>query len=160
MLHHETWDWNTIMAQGLQNWTALMGKQRGQGSMPEAIVCKREGQVRVIQMLKGGQRNKDNGQNARNAGINRSDTKRAPGKQERDLERRRLQDLLQGIGFTAGQLEGMPMFVLQRLWDNRDGGSAGSPGAGKGPGSIRPSASPIPDNLVLPTPPMLLPKNE
>lgn len=160
MLRHETCDWNTIMAQGLQNWTALMGRQRGRGSTPETIVCKREGRVRVVQMLKQSQRNKNKGQNARNAEINQSDTKQPPGKQERDLERRRLWDLLRGIGFTTGQLEGMPMFVLQKLWDNRDGGSTSSPGAGKGPGGVSPSASPTPDNLVLSASPTMLPENE
>ncbi|CAN0151449.1 unnamed protein product [Bubo scandiacus] len=160
MLRHETGDWNTIMTQGLQNWTALVGMRRGQESTPKMIVCEREGQVRVVQMLKGGQSNKNKGQNPQNAEINQSDTKRRPGKQERDLERRRLWDLLRGIGFTAGQLERMPMFVLQRLWDKRDGGGTSSPGAGKGPGGVSPSASPIPDNHVLSGAPTPLPENE
>lgn len=160
MLRHETWDWNTIMAQGLQNWTALMGRRQQQGSTPETVGCKREGRVRAVQMRKGGQRNKNKGQNAQNAEINQSDTKPPCGKQDRDLERRRLCDLLRGIGFTAGQLEGMPLFVLQKLWDNREGGDTSSPGAGKGSGSVSPSASPIPDNLVLSAPPTPLPENE
>ena len=160
MLRHETWDWNTIMTQGLQNWTALMGRRRRRGSTPEMVVCKREGPLRVIQMVKGGQRSKNKGQKAQNAKLNQSDTKQLPSKQERDLEQRRLRDLLRGIGFTAGQLEGMPMFVLQRLWDKRDVGRSSSPGAGEGPGSVSPSASPIPDNLVLSGPPTPLPENE
>ncbi|PKU44273.1 hypothetical protein llap_5422 [Limosa lapponica baueri] len=160
MLRHETWDWNTIMAQGLQNWTALLGRRRGRGSTPEMAGRKREGRVRVVQMLKGGQRSKSKGQNARNAEINQSDTKQPSSKQECDLERRRLCDLLRGIGFTAGQLEGMPVFVLQRLWDNREGGGTSSPGAGKGPGDVSPSASPVPDSLVVSTPPTRLPENE
>lgn len=156
MLHHETWDWNTIMAQGLQNWTALLGRQRGWGSVPEKVGPKREGQVRVIQTPKGGQRNKNKGQNAE---INQSPTKRPRDKQERDLEHRRLCDLLRGIGFTAGQVEGMPMFVLQRLWDNRDGGSTSSPGAGKGPGGVSPSASPVRNSPLLSSPPSPLPES-
>lgn len=112
MLYSRTYDWNTIMVQGLQYWVAFMK------NTPKSTARQREGWVRVTQTPRG---NHKKGQNVRKfpAEMNRPDTRRSPDKQERDLERRRLWGLLRGIGFTPGQLDKMPTFLLQRLWDNR-----------------------------------------
>lgn len=67
--------WNVALKhhsdlEGLENWQSL-GEATRTGKHSQ-----RESQVRVIQRLKGAQSNK--GQNARNAEINRSDTKWPP----------------------------------------------------------------------------------
>lgn len=144
MLYSRTYDWNTIMAQGLQYWVAFMK------STPKSTAHQREGWVRTTQTPRG---NHKKGQNVRKfpVEINRSNIRRDPDKQERDLERRRhLQGLLQGIGFTPGQLDKMPTSFLQRLWDNRkiDSDSTPSMSAENGPDNTDPSAPliPIPDD--------------